>query len=260
VPATSHPDHFSDSAPLYAEFRPDYPPGLFAWIAAAAPALDRAWDCATGSGQAAVALAHHFREVVATDASERQLAYARPHPRVTYRAVLAEDSGLPPASVDAVTVAQAMHWFRLPEFHAEVRRVLRPGGIVAAWCYGTFTVDDAGLDALLQAFYGETLGAYWPPEREYVATGYRTLPFPFDEIAPPETFTMSREWEMEALLGYLRTWSACRAYARAAGHDPVDRLAPSIAAAWGDVRAPRTFRWPLSVRAGLVAPVSGRGR
>jgi ubiquinone/menaquinone biosynthesis C-methylase UbiE len=256
VPAISHPDHFSDSAPLYAAFRPDYPPQLFAWIAEAAPALERAWDCATGSGQAAVGMAQHFREVVATDASERQLAYARPHPRVTYRAAAAEDCGLPPASVDAVTVAQAMHWFRLPAFHAEVRRVLRPGGIFAAWCYAAFTVDDAELDARLHAFYAGTLGPYWPPEREYVATGYRTLPFPYEEITPPETFEMVREWPMEALVGYLRTWSACRMYARATGHDAVDRLAPSLAAAWGDVRATRTFRWPLFIRAGRTPRVS----
>ena len=73
---------------------------------------------------------------VATDASEEQIRHAQAHPRVEYRVAIAHASGLPPHSADLVTVAQALHWFDLPPFYAEVRRVLRPGGIVAAWCYG----------------------------------------------------------------------------------------------------------------------------
>jgi hypothetical protein len=50
-------DHFGSVAGAYAHYRPTYPAPLFAWLAAVAPARQRAWDCATGTGQAAVALA-----------------------------------------------------------------------------------------------------------------------------------------------------------------------------------------------------------
>jgi hypothetical protein len=50
------PDHFSDHADLYEAFRPAYPEALFAYLTSLVPAHDLAWDCATGNGQAAVAL------------------------------------------------------------------------------------------------------------------------------------------------------------------------------------------------------------
>src|SRR5215510_12418276 len=58
---------FADVAREYANFRPGYPPELFAWLADAASATDAAWDCGCGSGQASTALAGHFTVVHATD-------------------------------------------------------------------------------------------------------------------------------------------------------------------------------------------------
>src|SRR5437762_742522 len=49
-------DHFSRQAADYAKFRPRYPKELFRWLASVAPETKLAWDCATGNGQAAVAL------------------------------------------------------------------------------------------------------------------------------------------------------------------------------------------------------------
>jgi len=69
-------DHFSATAAAYATFRPRYPDALFEWLAAIAPSRECAWDCATGSGQAASGLARHFEQVVATDPSAAQLAHA----------------------------------------------------------------------------------------------------------------------------------------------------------------------------------------
>jgi methylase of polypeptide subunit release factors len=67
---------FSDRADLYAAARPRYPSALFAFIASLADEKQRAWDCGTGSGQAAVALAEHFSEVYATDPSPQQIEKA----------------------------------------------------------------------------------------------------------------------------------------------------------------------------------------
>ena len=113
-------DHFSAASGRYAAYRPDYPAALFEWLAGLCDRHDTAWDCATGSGQAALGLAPHFRRVVATDASAEQVRHAVAHPSIDYRVAQAEDSGLADHSVDLVTVAQAAHWFDLPRFYAEV--------------------------------------------------------------------------------------------------------------------------------------------
>src|SRR5512145_3219980 len=145
-------DHFSRRAPEYARFRPRPPASLVDFLAASTPAHDLAWDCGTGSGQAAVALAVRFDRVIATDPSDRQLARAEPHPRVEYRIGRESASGLDDASADLVTAAQAAHWFDLPAFYAEVDRVLRPGGLITVWTYGLLNVTPE-IDDVVMSFY-----------------------------------------------------------------------------------------------------------
>jgi SAM-dependent methyltransferase len=223
-------DHFSANAIGYAASRPDYPAELFAFLAGTVDRHELAWDCATGNGQAARGLAAHFRAVVATDASARQIENALPRRGVSYRVAPAEMSGLAAASVDLLTVAQAVHWFDLPLFYAEVERVLRPGGVLALWCYERLRVDPA-IDPLIESFYMDTLGPYWPPERRWVESGYRDLPFPFAELPVP-AFEMRAEWTLDQVLGYVATWSALQAY-RAALHQD-RRCAP----AWNNAGFP----------------------
>jgi SAM-dependent methyltransferase len=244
-------DHFSGVASEYAEFRPLYPAPLFDWLAGLAPRRDLAWDCATGSGQAAVALASRFERVIATDASAGQIASATRHPRVEYRVAPAEASGLGLASVDLVTVAQALHWFDRPAFYAEARRVVRPGGVVAAWTYGHPSIDEPRADALLQRFYSDTVGPYWPKERALVDAAYRTIDFPFPEIAPP-LFEMETSWPLAALVGYVATWSAVTRFRAAKDVDPVAAFAEALEATWGDPRRPRRIAWPLALRVGYI--------
>jgi ubiquinone/menaquinone biosynthesis C-methylase UbiE len=245
----SFKDHFSGHAGDYRRFRPDYPPELFVWLAQQAPAPQQAWDCATGSGQAACALAQHFAHVIATDASAQQIENAHACDKVSYAVASAEASGLEPDSIDLVTVAQALHWFDLPRFYAEATRVLRPGGLVAAWTYNLFRLDPE-VDALVDRLYAETLGGYWPFERRLVEQGYRDLPFPFVPLASP-VFHMTTQWSLEHLLGYLGTWSAVRRYREMRRADPVAAIASQLAAAWGD-EPQREVRWPLALRVGRV--------
>lgn len=239
-------DHFSGHAADYARHRPTYPPALFANLAAASPATGVVWDCATGSGQAAVALAEHFDQVIATDASAEQVAHAAERPKVVYRVATAEESGLEDASVDLVTVAQALHWFDHERFFAEVERVLRPGGLFAAWSYGLFTLDEE-IDAIVYDFYTGEIDAHWAPERRHVDAGYATIPTPdWEEVAiaaPP----MTLEWTVDDALAYLGTWSATRACARATGEDPVDAIEMQMRVVWGEHA--RTVTWPLAMRA-----------
>ncbi len=244
-------DHFSRVSHAYSESRPHYPRALFAWLAEACSARDLAWDCATGNGQAAVDLAPYFARVIATDLSAEQIARATPAAGVTYRAAPADASGLDNASVDLVTVAQALHWFDLDRFYAEVRRVAKPGGLVAVWTYGIHTTADAAIDARARHFYDATVGSYWPPERHHVEAGYATLPFPFERISTP-AFAMHADWSLPQLLGYLRSWSATGRFIREQGYDPVVALETELAPLWGNPSTTRRITWPLTLLTGRV--------
>ena len=243
-------DHFSEKSALYAQARPTYPAALFAAIAAAAPSRARAWDCGTGSGQAAVGLAAHFAQVEATDPSEQQVANALAHPKVRYSVQLAERTDFPGRAFDAVTVAQALHWFDLDRFYAEVRRVLRPGGVFAAWAYDWSSVTES-VDFALERHLLAKIKPYWPEQVDRMQKGFMTMPFPFAPVAlPPARIEMA--WTLEQYLAYVQTWSATRAYVARHGRAAIDETESAMRAAWGDV-AVRTVTMPLHVRCGRHA-------
>lgn len=241
-------DLFSRNATSYAAFRPRYPAALFAALAETVPRHDAAWDAGTGNGQAAVALADHFTHIIATDASAAQIAAAMPHERVEYRVARSEASGLADESTDLVTVAQALHWFDIPAFFAEARRVLRPHGVIAAWTYGLMSIDPA-IDQIIDDFEDRKVGPYWPGERALVDTGYRTIDFPFDELPFP-AFVIEHPMTLDALAGYVRTWSSVGRYVQAHGDDPVAPFIAEIANWWSDRERARTVKFPVSVRVG----------
>lgn len=246
----SFKDHFSARAPAYARYRPGYPRALFVYLASLCPARDLVWDCGTGNGQAAHGLAPHFARVVATDASADQIVNAVPHVRIAYHVAPAAQSPLEAHSTDLVTVAQAVHWFDHDRFYAEVRRVLRPGGVVALWTYFLLEVTPA-VDAVIARFYDEVVGAYWPPERRHVEARYRTIPFPFEELEPP-AFAIEQTWSLGDLLGYLGTWSATGRFMQAHGVNPVEHIAEDLARAWGDAAEKKPSQWQLHLRVGRI--------
>jgi SAM-dependent methyltransferase len=250
-------DHFSGQATEYTRYRPTYPAPLFGWLAGLTQNHERAWDCGCGNGQAAMGLTPYFQEVIATDPSRQQIENAVHHERISYAVVPAEASGLEPASIDLVVIAQALHWFDFERFYGEVRRVVRPAGVLAAISYGEVRVEGAPAP-VISRFYHELIGPYWPPERRYVDEHYRTIPFPFDEISAPP-FAMEIAWNMEQLLGYLGTWSAVKEYQRHQGAHPLEMIAAELAKAWGDPAELRLVSWPLALRVGLVGSRDDRG-
>lgn len=240
---TSFKDHFSAHAALYRDARPLPPADWFAWLAGQAPDGALAWDAGCGNGQASLGLADHFARVVGTDPSATQIAQAVKHPRIDYRVEPAERSSLADASASLVCVSQALHWFELEAFLAEVRRVARPDALLAISAYGNCSVDRA-VDAVERKLYAETLGADWPPERALVDSGYQGLSFPFPAVQAP-TFAMVAQWPLAAFLAYLRSWSATQRHLHRTGVDPVEAATPALAQAWGDPQQPRTVRWPF---------------
>jgi SAM-dependent methyltransferase len=246
-------DHFSGHAGVYHEARPTYPDALFDWLAREAAQRGLVWDAGCGNGQASVALAQHFARVHATDPSAPQIGNAEARANIDYRVEPAEQCSLGDGSADLVTVAQALHWFDHARFNAEVRRVLKPGGVFAAWSYADCRVEPA-IDAVKNHLYVDLTGPYWPPERAHVEDGYRNLPMPFDavdEIAAP-AFEMIAPWTFAQFVAYLRSWSATQRYLKTNGVDPVGLVEDDLARAWGDAASRRDVRWDFHLRCGRV--------
>jgi len=246
-----HTNPFASEAAQYAHLRPTYPDSLFTFLATTVASRDVAWDCATGNGQAATHLARRFGRVIATDESAEMIAQAPRVPRIEYRAAEAEDSGIEARSVDLVTVASAIHWFDLDKFYAEVRRVVKPGGVLAAWTYYT-PVFGNGVDAIIRRLAHDVLADYWDERLHYVVDEFRDLPFPFEPIDTPQ-FRTDMRWNMGDLLGYFETWSSSVKY-REANHDerPTKRIEDDLARAWGDPSRKRDLHFPLYMRLGRV--------
>lgn len=244
-------DHFSGHSDQYARHRPRYPDEIYSYLASLAPGRSLAWDCGTGNGQAAVGLATYFDHVYATDASAGQISLAYPHENVEYHVEPAEHVSLPNSSVDLVTVAVAIHWFNFDEFYREVKRVLKPQGVLAAWAYNFVEITPA-VDELIQHYYRDVVGSYWPERIHYIEQRYETIPFPFDEIISPP-FAMETDWNLIQLAGFLDSWSATQRYKAQTGQHPLGLIWHSLAAAWGDEKETRLVRWPLYFRIGRKA-------
>lgn len=256
MPTTTPParNWFDQGGQAYARFRPEYPRELAAFLAAAAPDRRLAVDVGCGNGQLTQLLAAGFERVAGIDPSADQIANATPHERIDYRCAAAERMPLPDASASLVTAAQAAHWFDLPAFYGEVRRIGRPGAVLALVSYGVLALDralDPVLDARFQAFYRDEIGPYWPAQRKLVDTGYATIDFPFEEIAPP-ALDIRCEWSLPQFLGYLTTWSAVRSAREAGREQLLTAFADDIAAAWGDAGRRRLVRWPINMRIGRL--------
>jgi len=243
---------FGAVSQAYAAHRPTYPKRFFADFAARCPGHQRVWDCGCGSGQASLALAEHFEQVVASDASSEQLQLAPQHPRIRWLQAQADSVPLEPASVDGVLVAAAVHWFAGEAFNAEVRRVARPGAVMAWIGYLPLQLQQPDLQRQLDRFYGTTLEPWWPPQRRWVDQSYAGLPFPGEEWPFPTDQWIERHWSLCDLLGYLGSWSAV-SKARRSGVDPLQALELELRRDWpGDGAEVLRVRWPFMGRWGVI--------
>ena len=243
-------DHFSSYASDYAEHRPRYPMALAEFLAETCLRREVAVDCGCGSGQLSTLLGDFFDRVIALDASAAQIASATPHPRVEYRVAREVATGLPGGCADLIVAAQAAHWFDLPAFFVEARRIAKSGATVALVGYGLSTVSQ-DVDAIIAPFYHETVGPYWPPERTMVDDAYASIEFPFNE-APFPKFDMRADWTLRQFVSYVSTWSAVKAFEKSNGRSPIQDLAGSLELRWGTSDTGREIRWPLFGRVGTV--------
>ena len=236
-------DNFSTKSSDYARYRPIYPPEVFEFLNSLLAGKQNAWDCGTGNGQVAVELAKIFRNVYATDISEQQLKNAVQKENIMYSQQSAEETDFEDNYFDLVSVAQAIHWFDFEKFYSEVKRTLKPGGIIAVLGYGLFKADEETEKVILD-LYNNLTGPYWDPERKYLDENYKTIPFPFKEVTVP-TFEQRLVWNFDQLTGYLKTWSAVKHYEKAKGENPVDLISAELKKSFGtkgEVCFPILFR------------------
>ena len=242
-------DNFSTGAADYASFRPESPEGIYDFLYSHVKCFDTAWDCGTGNGQVAAKLAERFKLVYGTDISKEQLAQAQKKDNIIYLTGRAEQTSLPDNNIDLITIGQAIHWFDFGKFYAEVRRVARPGALIAAWTYTVLKLTPE-VNKIIDHLYNDITHPYWDKERQLVDAGYSTIPFPFEEIAAPG-FSIVKHWNMEQLTGYLHTWSGVKHYMEKEHKNPIELILNDLKKAWGN-NDRLEVRWPVYVRAGIV--------
>jgi ubiquinone/menaquinone biosynthesis C-methylase UbiE len=241
-------DRFSNHAKQYAAFRPTYPQELYDFILNLVKEKNMAWDCGCGNGQVTSDLSQRFQKVIATDISEKQIANAIVKENIFYAVSAAEKTDFKDSTFDLITVGQALHWFDIPKFFDEVKRVGKPDGIVAVWGYGLLKINPE-IDHVIGNFYTEVIGPYWDKERKLVDEHYSLVQFPFKEIPSPG-FDFSFQWTQAELQGYLSTWSSVQKYISEHRINPVDALMNSIGSHWSGEEMKVTF--PLFLRIGRI--------
>ena len=238
-------------ADQYYRHRPTYPQEWYHYLAGLCEDQDLAFDCAAGNGQAALGLADHFSKVFATDVSKEQIANAFQLPNIEYKVSPGEIIDLPDNSVDLVAVAQGIHWLDPDKFYSEAKRVMKPAGRIAVWCYNLTEISEE-IDLLIKKYAFEILKPYWPEEVKFVFENYKTIKFPFTEIQGPEFF-IKREWSIDEMINFLSTWSAVGKYWKNLGKDPIHEIIIPLKEAWGDEDELRLIKWPLHYRVGEMS-------
>lgn len=233
-------DIFSDRSDLYARSRPHYPQAIYDYLAEITPSHDLAWDCACGNGQVALDLVKYFDRVEATDISEEQIAQAPSVDRVRFAVVEAEATPFDAQSFDLVCVGQALHWFDHDRFWPELERLLKPGGIFAAWGYN-FPCMNPDLDRVLEQTLYPVIQPYWSDRNQLLWNHYRDVAIPYKRLDVPP-FTFSIEWNVDELLAYIHTWSAVRRCMDALGDDFYTETAERVREIWGNASTRREVR------------------
>jgi SAM-dependent methyltransferase len=230
---TSSQNWFEQSGAAYAAFRPEYPKDLVSYLVSVAPDKQLALDVGCGTGQLTKLLATQFEQVVGIDPSSDQVAHAVECFNVFYHRLPAEQfSCLGDKGADLITAAQAAHWFELPRFYDEARRVLKHNGVLALISYGVLKIESE-CNERFQKFYTDEIGPFWPPERQLVDTGYATIQFPFEELEHP-SLEIRLEWNLPELLGYISTWSAAQNARKNGRAELLQHFADDMVRMWGE--------------------------
>ncbi len=186
------------------------PDGLIDWISALCPSTAVAIDCGAGLCDVSAMLTARFDAVQAVDISLRTLKAGFAASNLFKVTADAADLPVRSGCSDLVISMQSLHFFDLPCHTAQARRVLKPGGIFAALCYG-----DLELKPPLRRTFANlraTIGPFWETEKRLTDCGYRTLDFGdgFTEVAQPPA-GLKRKMSVREISTYFARSSAARA-------------------------------------------------
>lgn len=204
-----------------------------------------------------------YKNVIATDGSEKQLEFAAKLPNVRYQHTPStmsmaelEQKVAHEGTIDLVTIAQALHWFDLPTFYKQVKWVLKkPHGVIAAWCYNVPRLSDS-VDRVFDRFYVDDLSPYWDPARKLVEDDYRGIDFPFQPVdgvdhTGPFEFVSETVMDLDHYLSYIRSGSAYQTAkengVELLGEDVVEKFKH----AWGE-DGQKVAKFPVYLRIGRV--------
>jgi ubiquinone/menaquinone biosynthesis C-methylase UbiE len=243
-------DYFSTQAKEYSKYRPKYPDELFSYLSTLAASHETAWDCATGSGQAAIGLEPYFNKIIATDASSSQIEHDELHPKIEYRIATAENSGLESDSADLITVATAIHWLNTDKFYPEAKRIAKNGAVLAVWTYTENTISDE-IDGISRKLSEVILGKYWPAENKKAWDFKNKVTLPFENLVVPE-FDFTVEWDLNEYLRFLYTWSAVQNYIKENGRSPIDIVYGEYRKAWEDENNKRSVKMKVWLKASRI--------
>ncbi|KAF2074832.1 hypothetical protein CYY_003858 [Polysphondylium violaceum] len=233
-------DMFGANSQQYRAFRPQYPEELYEILEQHLDEKrDLALDVGCGSGQAAIKLSTLFKKVIGTDPSESQIKNAIQADNIEYKVLPAEDSGLESNSIDLITVAQAIHWFNLPAFFEESKRLLRKDGVLAFWTYIAMKINNnEEAEKINNKLYDETLIRYFAPQRALVDNGYKDIIPPFENVTR-KVFPYIRKMSIGGLLGLYSSWSGYQKFVLT-NPDPLPEIKAGLMKAYNttDLDAP----------------------
>ena len=208
---------FGQSANVYSSFRPEYPRQLFERIVAVLPAdrRRRAVDLGAGTGKSTLPLLPYFDEVIAVEPDEQMAKEIRAREsRVILHSTTGENETHPPASVDLVVIAAALHWMDALSVTAKAANWLRPRGILAV-CGGRFPLTPPPIREVVRREFDR----HWNPFRdprlnltdssEFAVRAITGLALIEDSVVPNRI-----ELAPEEFAGFCRSTSYGSAYAR----------------------------------------------
>lgn len=222
---------FDEKSDIYAKSRPHYPKELFQFLHSLCSEHNAVWDAACGNGQASVDLADFFKEVYATDVSEQQIKHAQPKSNIHYSVQQSEKTNFPDQFFDMVCVAEALHWFDHDQFWREVKRVLKPHGVIAVWGYSWFNIEPE-IDSVIKTDFLDIIAPYWPKQAQLLWNHYQDIPMPFSPINAPE-LVMEMEWTLDQVFMFLHSWSATRRCMDDIGDAFFHQAYDKVKALWG---------------------------
>ena len=129
-------------------------------------------------------------------------------------------------------------------------RTAKPNAVIAIWAYGLMNSDDEKLNQLIDHFYYEVVGPYWDAKRKYVDESYATVEFDYNPL-PVKDFSIRLNWNKEAFLGYLSSWSAVQNYIKQNQFSPLDQFQIDLDTIW-DHTSEKKMEFPVFLKLGRV--------